>query len=104
MALTKSPQILLRNFTTASRIGVSILALQPRPMTHLFEPFTPEEFKKSSGLDAADNEAIYTRWVNTQINYATYKFMQEMAHSLKLIAELLNSAPLKEHINLQATK
>ncbi len=63
-------------------------------MTHHLEPFTPEEFKKSTGLNAADNEAIYLRWVNTQINYATYQSMQEMTKSLKQIIELLkeNSA------------
>lgn len=63
-------------------------------MTHHLEPFTPEEFKKSTGLNAADNEAIYLRWVNTQINYATYQSMHEMTKSLKQIIELLkeNSA------------
>ena len=58
-------------------------------MTHQLEPFTPEEFKKATGLNAADNEAIYLRWVNTQINYATYLSMQEMTNSLKLIIDLL---------------
>ena len=58
-------------------------------MTHHLEPFTVEEFKKSTGLNAADNEAIYLRWVNTQINYATYQTMQEMTRSLKVIIELL---------------
>ena len=56
-------------------------------MTHQLEPFTPEEFKKVTGLNAADNEAIYLRWVNTQINYATYQSMQEMTKSLKIIVE-----------------
>ena len=37
-------------------------------MTQLFEPFTPELFKQQTGLDAMDNEAIYIRWVNSQIN------------------------------------
>ena len=58
-------------------------------MTHQLEPFTPEEFKKITGLNAADNEAIYLRWVNTQINYATYQTMQEMTKSLKVIIDLL---------------
>lgn len=58
-------------------------------MTHLFEPFTPDEFKKATGLNAPDNEAIYVRWVNTQINYATYQAMQEMTSSLKTIIGLL---------------
>ena len=58
-------------------------------MTHQLEPFTPEEFKKNTGLNAADNEAIYLRWVNTQINYATYQTMQEMTKSLKMIIDLL---------------
>jgi len=58
-------------------------------MTHQLEPFTVEEFKKSTGLNASDNEAIYLRWVNTQINYATYQTMQEMTKSLKVIIELL---------------
>ncbi len=58
-------------------------------MIHHLEPFTTEEFKKSTGLNAADNEAIYLRWVNTQINYATYQTMQEMTKSLKVIIDLL---------------
>lgn len=58
-------------------------------MTHLFEPFTPDEFKNATGLNASDNEAIYVRWVNTQINYATYQSMQEMTASLKVIISLL---------------
>jgi hypothetical protein len=58
-------------------------------MTHHLEPFTVEEFNKSTGLNASDNEAIYLRWVNTQINYATYQTMQEMTRSLKVIIELL---------------
>ena len=58
-------------------------------MTHQFEPFTPEEFKKVTGLNASDNEAIYLRWVNSQINYANYIYMQEMTSSLKSIVTLL---------------
>ena len=58
-------------------------------MTHHFEPFTSDEFKNATGLNASDNEAIYVRWVNTQINYATYQSMQEMTASLKVIIGLL---------------
>lgn len=58
-------------------------------MTHLFEPFTPELFKQQTGLDAGQNEAIYIRWVNTQINYANFESMKEMTSSLKEIIRLL---------------
>ena len=58
-------------------------------MTQLFEPFTPELFKKQTGLNAQDNEAIYIRWVNSQINYANYLNMKEMTNSLKEIISLL---------------
>jgi hypothetical protein len=58
-------------------------------MTHLFEPFTPERFKLETGLQAHENEAIYLRWVNTQINYANFLQMQEMNTSLKEIIDLL---------------
>jgi hypothetical protein len=67
-------------------------------MTQKLEPFTPEEFKKITGLNAADNEAIYLRWVNTQINYATYQTMQEMTKSLKVIIDLLKeNAPQEKY-------
>lgn len=59
-------------------------------MTQFFEPFTPELFQKHTGLDAMDNEAIYFRWVNSQINYANYQNMREMSISLKEIIRLLN--------------
>jgi hypothetical protein len=59
-------------------------------MTHHFEPFTPELFKQQTGLNADENEAIYVRWVNTQINYANYQSMKEMTESLKEIIRLLN--------------
>lgn len=65
-------------------------------MTHLFEPFTPDAFKNATGLNASDNEAIYIRWVNTQINYATYQSMQEMTASLKEIIGLLKENTLQE--------
>ena len=59
-------------------------------MTNHFEPFTPELFKQQTGLNAHENEAIYVRWVNTQINYANYEAMKEMTESLKEIIRLLN--------------
>lgn len=59
-------------------------------MTHHFEPFTPELFKQQTGLNAHENEAIYVRWVNTQINYANYQAMREMTQSLKEIIRILN--------------
>jgi hypothetical protein len=64
-------------------------------MMHFFEPFTPELFKSQTGLDAFDNEAVYLRWVNAQINYANYQNMKEMTASLKAIISLLetNGAP-----------
>ena len=58
-------------------------------MTHHFEPFTHELFKQHTGLNAHENEAIYVRWVNTQINYANYQAMMEMTQSLKEIIRLL---------------
>jgi hypothetical protein len=58
-------------------------------MTQLFEPFTPELFRQQTGLEALDNEAVYIRWVNSQINYANYQNMREMAGSLKEITQLL---------------
>lgn len=63
-------------------------------MSHHFEPFTPELFKQHTGLNAHENEAIYVRWVNTQINYANYQTMKEMTHSLKEIMRLLNEKDL----------
>jgi hypothetical protein len=59
-------------------------------MSHQFEPFTPEVFRQQTGLNAHENEAIYVRWVNTQINYANYQSMKEMTQSLKEIIRLLN--------------
>lgn len=58
-------------------------------MTNLFEPFTPEAFKQHTGLTALDNEAVYLRWVNTQLNYANFQQMQLMNTSLKEIIGLL---------------
>ena len=73
-------------------------------MSHQLEPFTPEEFKKITGLNAADNEAIYLRWVNTQINYATYQSMQEMTKSLKVIIDLLKENSVLEEKKYPFTK
>lgn len=58
-------------------------------MTNQFEPFTPDLFKQQTGLDAQENEAIYIRWANSQINYATFQLMKEMTTSLKQIIHLL---------------
>ena len=63
-------------------------------MTHQFEPFTPELFKQMTGMNAHENEAIYLRWVNSQINYANYENMQEMNRSLKEIISLLKVGAL----------
>ena len=76
-------------------------------MTHHFEPFTPELFKQQTGLNAFDNEAIYVRWVNTQINYANYQAMKEMTTSLKEIIGLLtenNFTLTKKEENYPFTK
>ncbi len=64
-------------------------------MPNYFEPFTPELFKQETGLNAYENEAIYVRWVNTQINYANYQAMKEMTQSLKEIIRLLNENDLR---------
>lgn len=63
-------------------------------MDNLFEPFTPERFKVETGLQATENEAVYLRWVNSQINYANFLQMQEMNHSLKEIIALLKEGSL----------
>lgn len=64
-------------------------------MTELFEPFTPELFLQQTGLKAEDNEAVYLRWVNSQINYANYQNMKEMNTSLKEIIYLLKEGALE---------
>ena len=66
-------------------------------MIHQFEPFTPENFRKQTGLNASENEAIYIRWVNTQINYANYIQMQAMNESLKEIITILKEGALVEN-------
>jgi hypothetical protein len=63
-------------------------------MIHQFEPFTPETFRQQTGLNANENEAIYIRWVNTQINYANYVQMQAMNESLKEIIVILKEGVL----------
>jgi len=45
-------------------------------------------------MTAQENEAIYVRWVNTQINYANFLQMQEMNSSLKEIILLLREGVL----------
>lgn len=65
-------------------------------MTHLFEPFTPEKFRSETGLNAQENEAIYLRWVNSQINYANFKQMQEMNNSLRQIIALLKEGAFSD--------
>lgn len=76
-------------------------------MPHHFEPFTPELFKQETGMNADENEAIYVRWVNTQINYANYQSMMEMTKSLKEIIRLLTENELsltKREANYPFTK
>ena len=63
-------------------------------MTHHFEPFTSEAFKQQTGMNAFENEAVYIRWVNTQINYANYLQMQSMNTSLKEIISVLKEGAL----------
>ena len=63
---------------------------------HSFEPFTPELFKQQTGLNAHENEAIYIRWVNSQIHYGTFQLMKEMAASLKEIIQLLKESSSEE--------
>lgn len=58
-------------------------------MIHHFEPFTPEAFKQQTGFNAVENEAVYIRWVNTQINYANFLQMQKMNEALKEIITIL---------------
>lgn len=64
-----------------------------------FAPFTPEVFKQHTGLDAHENEAVYLRWVNTQINYANFQNMKEMTISLKEIILLLRQGSLIRDTN-----
>ena len=75
-------------------IDVNLLYFIARTMTHQFEPFTPEAFRQQTGMNAFENEAVYIRWVNTQINYANYLQMQSMNASLKEIIGLLKEGVL----------
>lgn len=63
-------------------------------MNHLFDPFTPDRFRQETGQNAHENEAIYLRWVNSQINYANFLQMQEMNVSLRQIIGLLKEGAL----------
>jgi hypothetical protein len=58
-------------------------------MMHQFQPFTADAFNQQTGLNAFENEAIFIRWVNTQINYANFVQMQAMNESLKEIVSIL---------------
>lgn len=58
-------------------------------MSRFFEPFTPEVFQQQTGMNALENEAVYLRWVNTQINYTNYKQMQDLNESMKQVLHLL---------------
>ncbi|MBA2746537.1 MAG: hypothetical protein H0U44_09960 [Flavisolibacter sp.] len=60
-------------------------------MENIFHPFTTEIFQKETGLVAADNEAIYFRWLNAQMNYANFKNMQQMNAYLKDIIDMLRN-------------
>ena len=64
-------------------------------MSYNFEPFTTEAFRQQTGLNASENEAVYIRWVNTQINYANYLQMQSMNVSLKEMISILKEGVLK---------
>jgi hypothetical protein len=66
---------------------------------NLFEPFTHEQFQEQTGLNAHDNEAIYIRWVNAQINYANFRQMREMNESLKEIIKLLKQGAGNQFIH-----
>jgi hypothetical protein len=76
---------------SAAMIAVYYIRLFPNflDMDQFFPPFTPEKFHEQTGLVAMENEAVYIRWVNTQINYANFQSMKEMTASLKEIIGLL---------------
>lgn len=73
-------------------------------MAELFEPFTPDVFFQQTGLRAQDNEAIYMRWVNTQINYANFQSMKEMTATMKEILERLKDPSMVENGKYPFTK
>jgi hypothetical protein len=52
-----------------------------------------------TGMNAQENEAIYLRWVNSQINYANYQNMREMNSSLREIIALLKEGALENAKN-----
>jgi hypothetical protein len=58
-------------------------------MKQEFEPFTPESFRKQTGLIAEEHEGIYLRWVNANLNYQNYLSMKHMNESLQEIIALL---------------
>ena len=58
-------------------------------MTNHYEPFTPSLFRQLTGLDAQDNEAVYLRWVNAQINHANFLHLQAMTDALREIVSYL---------------
>ena len=62
----------------------------------MFEPFTPEAFRKETGMEASENEAIYIRWVNTQINYANYHHLRDMADSFRELLDRMKEPALAE--------
>lgn len=82
------------NVFTDSFLFLKFVYTQLTNMTQLFEPFTPELFKQQTGMNANENEAVYLRWVNSQINYANYQNMQAMNASLKDIISLLKDGAL----------
>ena len=61
-------------------------------MTNHYEPFTPAIFRQLTGLDAQDNEAIYLRWVNAQINHANFMHLQSMNDALREIVHFLRES------------
>jgi len=67
-------------------------------MKQEFEPFTPESFRKQTGLNAEEHEGIYLRWVNANLNYQNYLSMKQMDESLREIIGLLkeNGSPVKK--------
>jgi hypothetical protein len=54
-----------------------------------FKPFTPERFRKETGLNADEHEGVYLRWVNANINYQNYLSMNNMNQSLQEIIRIL---------------
>ncbi len=58
-------------------------------MTEPFHPFTTKQFKQETGLEASENEAIYIRWLNAQMNYANYQNLQQMKDLLLELTDIL---------------